>query len=522
MAKTTEQIVAEIAAIRQRVAERYPSPSPTREDGSFAAEPAPLADLMPLFEARDAAEGKVAAIGKVNPRRGGALNAAIQAAKRAVARGLGWLIRDQVDFNAAAVRAMSETIEALNEVNRSLAALSAEQAGLRRELVGTETVRAEADAHLRQATDSLSAQIRAAQSAASQADAATRALLETVREDLALRAESGEAELIRLEHDAERRAREREREDIRLLRTLAEIQNASQQQWTMLERELRKVIEQRGALAEERGEMAASQAMLQAANRTEAFVHRELRLLRQRVGAILERGGNTNNPGTAHENAALAIAGETGIADSLGFSERFRGSEENVKEKLRIYLPHFENHSPVADLGCGRGEFLDVFRDAGGTGIGVESNPELAAIVASKGHDSYAGDLFSYLGEQAPESLGGVFCAHVIEHMPAEALARLIADAYRVLRPGGLLALETPNPACLAIFATYFYLDPTHVRPVPSELTRYLLEESGFTGIQVIGLHPAEMDFPGLKPLPEGFRLQFFGDLDYGILAQKP
>jgi O-antigen chain-terminating methyltransferase len=131
-------------------------------------------------------------------------------------------------------------------------------------------------------------------------------------------------------------------------------------------------------------------------------------------------------------------------------------------------------------------------------------------------------DLFTHLDGQAPGSIGGVFCAHVIEHMPPDALARLAGAAFRVLRPGGVLLLETPNPACLAIFATYFYLDPTHVRPVPAEFVSYLLQETGFQQVEVSGLHPAQEDFAGLKPLPDAFRQQFFGDLDYAVFARKP
>lgn len=522
MAKSTQDVLAEIAAIRRRVAERYPSPPDATAPEDPECAPAPLADLMPLFEARDSAEGKVASIGKVNPRRGGALNGAIQFAKRSIARGLGWFIREQVDFNAATVRALTETIEALNEVNRALAILSARQAKLQAALFGANGVRAEASAHLRQATDTLSARILAVadriDTAAGEIDASLGPRIEDLRTDVLSRMD---ADLGELRADAARRASEREREDIRLLRTLADFQNAAQQRWTLLERELRSAIEQRAALAEERGSAEAAEAAARANERIEAAVHRELRLLRQRVGGILERGNAHAEPGEAADAAALAFAGEWRMSDSLAFSDRFRGTEEDVRRKLSLYLPLMRGHSPVADLGCGRGEFLDLFREDGGEGIGVETNPELAAIVGRKGHRSFHGDLFSFLEAQESESLGGVFCAHVVEHLPPGALGRLIAEAYRVLRPGGKLALETPNPACLAIFATYFYLDPTHVRPVPSELVRYLLEETGFTGIEILGLHPADEEFTSLKPLPEEFRQQFFGYLDYGVIARK-
>lgn len=544
MPKSTEEILAQIAAIRQRVAERYPaSVSDVAGTGGGAArsldlpaEPVPLADLMPLFEARDAADGKVAAIGKVNPRRGGLANGLIQAGKRTIARGLNWFVRDQVDFNAATVRAVSETLEALNEVNRSLAILAAEQARLRRAIAEgpalVAEVSAEADARLREATDNLSTQIRAvAATAKSSHDSLrdafgeTREALGTLGTRLDGLAAASESAIEGLRQEAEVSARAREREDIRLLRALADFQNASRQQWAQLEAELRRAIDARGGLAEERAQTAATAAMEQAVARMDGALHRELRLLRQRVGSILEnaRGAELRSiPRAAQAVAAEAVAAEHGAFDSLAFSERFRGAEEDVKEKLRVYLPSFADCSPVADLGCGRGEFLDLLREAGVEGIGVESNPELAAIVRAKGHPAVCEDLIAFLAEQQPESLGGIFCAHVIEHLPAEVLLRVLNEAQRVLRPGGVLALETPNPGCLAIFATYFFLDPTHLRPVPSELVRYLLTETGFTAIRILGLHPAEEEFPELKPLPEPFRQQFFGSLDYGVLAQKP
>jgi O-antigen chain-terminating methyltransferase len=526
--KSTEEILAQIAAIRQRVAERYPaSVSDVAGTGGgstlsldLPAEPVPLADLMPLFEARDAADGKVAAIGKVNPRRGGLANTLIQVGKRTIARGLNWFVRDQVDFNAATVRAVSETLEALNEVNRSVAILAAEQARLRRAIAeGPALVaeaRAEADARLREATDNLSGQIRVV---AGTGDSLREVLgkLSTRLDGLAVASETA---IDGLRQDAEAKARAREREDIRLLRALADFQNASRQQWAQLESELRRAIDARGSVAEERAQTAANSAMEQAVARMDGALHRELRLLRQRVGSILENARGTDT--SAVPIAAQAVAAEHGAFDSLAFSERFRGSEADVKEKLRVYLPSFADCSPVADLGCGRGEFLDLLRETGVTGIGVEANPELAAMVRAKGHPAVCEDLIAFLAGREAESLGGIFCAHVIEHMPAEALLRMLNEAQRVLRPGGILALETPNPGCLAIFATYFFLDPTHLRPVPSELVRYLLVESGFTAVRILGLHPAEEEFPELKPLPEPFRQQFFGSLDYGVLAQKP
>jgi O-antigen chain-terminating methyltransferase len=93
--------------------------------------------------------------------------------------------------------------------------------------------------------------------------------------------------------------------------------------------------------------------------------------------------------------------------------------------------------------------------------------------------------------------------------------------AARCLEPGGVIAMETPNPECLAIFATHFYLDPTHTRPVPHPLLVFYLEEYGIGNIEVKKLSPAIDSMPALASLPEEFRTAFFGGLDYAVIGKK-
>ncbi len=118
-------------------------------------------------------------------------------------------------------------------------------------------------------------------------------------------------------------------------------------------------------------------------------------------------------------------------------------------------------------------------------------------------------------------SLDGIFCAQVIEHLPPERLPELIRLAASRLAQGGVIALETPNPECLAIFATHFYLDPTHTRPVPHPLLVFYLEEFGIGGIEVRKLSPAVESMPSLASLPEEFRAAFFNGLDYAVIGRK-
>jgi len=118
-------------------------------------------------------------------------------------------------------------------------------------------------------------------------------------------------------------------------------------------------------------------------------------------------------------------------------------------------------------------------------------------------------------------SLGGVICCQVVEHLPPERLPEMLRLINSKLNTGGLLAIETPNPECLAIFATHFYLDPTHRHPIPPALMNFYLEEAGFGRIEVKRLSPAIESMPSLAGLPEAFRNEFFGGLDYAVFAIK-
>ena len=152
---------------------------------------------------------------------------------------------------------------------------------------------------------------------------------------------------------------------------------------------------------------------------------------------------------------------------------------------------------------------------------GIDSNDDSIAVCQANGLDAEKADLFGYLSTLPDASLGSVICCQVVEHLPRPQLPEMIRVAYAKLRSGGLLAIETPNPECLAIFATHFYLDPTHTRPVPAVLLRFYLEEAGFGSVEIERLSPAVESMPALAELPASFRDAFFGGLDYAIFARK-
>ena len=175
----------------------------------------------------------------------------------------------------------------------------------------------------------------------------------------------------------------------------------------------------------------------------------------------------------------------------------------------------------MLDIGCGRGEFLEMMRDAGVPAKGIDLDEESVAMCRHKGLDAEVADLFVYLENLPEASLDGIFCSQVVEHLPPERLPEMVRLCASRLQRNGVIAIETPNPECLAIFATHFYLDPTHQRPVPHPLLAFYLEEFGVGNIEVRKLSPAAESMPSVKSLPEDFREAFFGGLDYAILGKK-
>jgi O-antigen chain-terminating methyltransferase len=207
--------------------------------------------------------------------------------------------------------------------------------------------------------------------------------------------------------------------------------------------------------------------------------------------------------------------------DWLAFAERFRGSEEYVRINQQIYAERFAGCRNVLDLGCGRGELLEVLKDAGIPGRGIDANAECIALCREKSLHADAADLFTYLAN-ANEAFDGIVCAQVVEHLPPLRLPEFVRLASERLSPGGLLAIETPNPECLAILATHFWLDPTHTRPVPAPLLSFWMEEAGLGGIEVVPLNQASGSIPALNSLPDDVHKALFGGMDYAIFGRKP
>jgi len=167
------------------------------------------------------------------------------------------------------------------------------------------------------------------------------------------------------------------------------------------------------------------------------------------------------------------------------FEERFRGSVDEIRDKLRIHVPVFAGASDVLDLGCGRGEFLSLLKEHRITGRGVDTNAGMIAEARKRGLDVVEADARAYLESQPDSSLGGVFSSQVIEHLEPSYLIELLPIIARKLRPAAPLVLETINPACWLGFFSSYLRDYTHVWPVHPETLEYLLQASGFVRVEL-------------------------------------
>lgn len=164
------------------------------------------------------------------------------------------------------------------------------------------------------------------------------------------------------------------------------------------------------------------------------------------------------------------------------FEDLFRGSEEMVRDRQRIYLGLVAEHQPVFDAGCGRGEFLDLLAEQGVEFQGVDLDPDMVERCHEKGYASVQlGDAIEVLQKVEPASLGTIFSAQVVEHLPFETLQRLLELGVSRLKPGGLFIAETVNPHSARALKA-FWVDPSHQHPLFPEVMLSLCETAGYVG----------------------------------------
>jgi SAM-dependent methyltransferase len=271
-------------------------------------------------------------------------------------------------------------------------------------------------------------------------------------------------------------------------------------------------------------ESSVSQAQSSLNETDERLVRLERRLRRQREPV----------PTTAAAGVRPRPAEEP---DYFAFESRMRGPTPLIRERQAVYVDEFRDAAPVLDIGCGRGEFLTLLRDAGVDARGIDLDPDMVAYCRDEGLAVEQAHAVAYLEGLDDASLGGIFCAHLLEHLDPPALFRLLETAADKLRPSGIFVAETPNPLSLIALAN-FCSDMSHKAPLHPATLSFLLRQARFRDVSVRFLsEPAEEDRLRLVPLPEGQALGLretqavldadinrlndvvFGPQDYAVLA---
>lgn len=213
----------------------------------------------------------------------------------------------------------------------------------------------------------------------------------------------------------------------------------------------------------------------------------------------------------------------------VGFEDKFRGDEAAIKDKVRVYPPivaatglDFQKY-PAIDIGCGRGELLQAFAEQHIRAIGLDINFDMVERAKAHGYEAQQGDAIEYLKAQPANSAAAITGMHLVEHIPFDELIALFKECYRVITPGGLVIFETPNPENIMVGIYSFYMDPSHLNPLPPPLLAFGLENAGFAPVEIKRLHEAggnEKDYD--DPLLKDLAYRMYGPLDYAAIGTKP
>ncbi|MCP2727769.1 methyltransferase domain-containing protein, partial [Limnofasciculus baicalensis] len=264
--------------------------------------------------------------------------------------------------------------------------------------------------------------------------------------------------------------------------------------------------------------------------RNDSFLKNDLAQQKRLITMFLEEARQRLPKPFNSEQLQTIVSQEEHLLDAfyVAFEEEFRGSRQVIIDRLKVYLPLIEEAkigtqlSPIIDVGCGRGEWLELLRESGYTVKGIDNNRVMVEQCQARGLEVSEFDVIDYLKSLPDASLGMVTGFHIIEHLPFLVLIKLLSETHRVLKPGGLAIFETPNPQNILVGANNFYTDPTHRNPLPSNLTKFMVENMGFASVKIMNLNPYEESFQlSGSEVAERFNEYFYGPQDYAVVGYK-
>ena len=257
--------------------------------------------------------------------------------------------------------------------------------------------------------------------------------------------------------------------------------------------------------------------------------------LRQDELAWLEGSASGSKSTTVNPDIKPVLDGKSNLfADNhdldvfySNFEDKFRGSESFIVNRLHEYLPYFNKLKkdlkilPILDIGSGRGEMLQVLKKANFKAIGLDINYDMVKRSQKKGLTAIQGDAITHLQNTKSQSYSAITGFHIVEHIPFEQLITLFKQAHRSLAEDGFVLFETPNPENIIVATADFYMDPSHLKPIPPDLLAYALESCGFRDVKILRLHPVDTKEEQTNGVPEEIAGRFYGPRDYAVLGYK-
>jgi len=211
----------------------------------------------------------------------------------------------------------------------------------------------------------------------------------------------------------------------------------------------------------------------------------------------------------------------------VAFEDRFRGTREDIKKRLKVYLPYIKQanigtkSSPVLDLGCGRGEWLEILKEEGYVAKGIEINRVMLDVCRERNLDVAEASAIEYLRRWKPNSFGAITGFHLVEHLSLKDLIFLFDESLRVLTPKGMIILETPNPENLIVGAYTFHFDPTHRSLLVPESLNFIAQQRGFVNTNILRLHKYS-DFNPIDQAADEFKKRwFYSETDFALIGYK-